>query len=210
MIINITKIYLVTNCYNDPNKVYIGKTINIRDREYRHKNTYGNNITFSFIDEINSLKPENWKPLESYWIEQFRQWGFEVLNKNNGGGGPSFYSKESRSKMSTIKKGYKHTEMSKQKMRKPKSEKHKINLKKPKSKEWCEKLSKRRLGGVGYNKKPIIQYDLEGNFIKEWESQYDASISLNINHKSINNCSKNRTKTAGGFIWKYKEINSRF
>jgi hypothetical protein len=29
---NITKIYLVENCYGDPNKVYIGKTINSRKK----------------------------------------------------------------------------------------------------------------------------------------------------------------------------------
>jgi hypothetical protein len=37
-----TKIYLVENCYGDPNKVYIGKTIN--SRELNHKKTYGKYI----------------------------------------------------------------------------------------------------------------------------------------------------------------------
>ena len=55
------------------------------------------------------------------------------------------------------------------------------------------------------NLKPVIQYDLEGNFIKEWEATKIASIKLNIHASNITNCCKNNRKTAGGYIWKYKE-----
>ena len=48
-----TKIYLVENCYGDLNKVYIGKTKN--SRENNHKNTYGDQIIYTIIDEIPSL-----------------------------------------------------------------------------------------------------------------------------------------------------------
>jgi len=90
-----TKIYLVENCYGDPNKVYIGKTRNSRIGP--HKRTYGKNITYTIIDEIYSLDHKLWKPLESYWIEQFRQWGFELMNINKKGGqGPGIYSEESK------------------------------------------------------------------------------------------------------------------
>jgi hypothetical protein len=41
-----TKIYLVTYCYNDYNKVYIGKTINDKSRKNDHKRKYGNEIDF--------------------------------------------------------------------------------------------------------------------------------------------------------------------
>lgn len=37
-----TYIYLVENCYGDPNKVYIGKTKN--SRFLPHKKTYGEKI----------------------------------------------------------------------------------------------------------------------------------------------------------------------
>ena len=88
--INITKIYLVENCYGDSNKVYIGKTISYR--EATHKTTYGYNIIYSIIDEINSINRKDWEILETYWIEQFRQWGFEVVNKRKkGGGGLEFH-----------------------------------------------------------------------------------------------------------------------
>lgn len=50
--------------------------------------------------------------------------------------------------------------------------------------------------------KPILQFDLDGNFIREWECAADVG---KVAVKSINNCLKGRTKTAYGFIWKYKE-----
>lgn len=51
---------------------------------------------------------------------------------------------------------------------------------------------------------PILQYDLEGNFIKEWSSIENASISLNIKKQGICNNLKNRSKTSGNYVWKYK------
>lgn len=51
--------------------------------------------------------------------------------------------------------------------------------------------------------KAICQFDLNGNFIKKWESQSEASRVKRIHRVSILNCLKNKTKTAGGFIWKY-------
>lgn len=54
-----------------------------------------------------------------------------------------------------------------------------------------------------YRKKSIIQMDLEGNFIKEWDSALDASIELNINRQNITACCTKRAKTTGGFKWKY-------
>ena len=94
---NITRIYLVENCYGDPNKVYIGKTK--YSRESIHKRTFGKNITYTYIDEIEGWEKEKWKPIETYWIHQFKQWGFKVMNENEGGGGPAFHTEETKQKM---------------------------------------------------------------------------------------------------------------
>ena len=50
--------------------------------------------------------------------------------------------------------------------------------------------------------KPILQYDLDGNFIREWECAYDVGKEVN---GGINDCLKGRRKTSHGYIWKYKE-----
>jgi hypothetical protein len=100
-----THIYLVENCYGDKNKVYIGKSINPEQRKKMHKSTYGSQIMFTVIDSINSDKHRDWVPLESYWIEQFKHWGFSLMNTNSGGAGPEYCSKETRLKLSLAKKG---------------------------------------------------------------------------------------------------------
>ena len=184
MIINITKIYLVTNIDNNPNKVYIGKTKN--SRENNHKKTFGDNITYNIIEEINSLDKEQWKPLENKWIKHYINLGYNVVNKNMGGGGPSYYN-----------------EIQKIKMRKPRKEGTGNNISKALkgriiSKEWNIKRSNSKM-------KSVIQYDMNNNFIKEWSSIKEAGNSLNIDRGSINNCClEKKYKSVGGFIRKYK------
>ena len=51
------------------------------------------------------------------------------------------------------------------------------------------------------NNKPILQYDLDGNFVKEWNCAADVGKEASVN---ICNCLKGRQKTACGYIWKYK------
>ena len=51
-------------------------------------------------------------------------------------------------------------------------------------------------------KKSIIQYDLEGNFIREWEAITKAKQWLIKG--DIDGCLSGKQKTAGGYIWKYK------
>ncbi|MEO6303753.1 MAG: NUMOD1 domain-containing DNA-binding protein [Bacteroidia bacterium] len=48
----------------------------------------------------------------------------------------------------------------------------------------------------------IIQYDLDNNFIKEWESIKEAETILKL--KTIGSCCKNKQKRSGNFIFKYK------
>jgi uncharacterized lipoprotein len=92
------------------NQVYIGKTKNPTKRVSDHRKTYGGHIIYTVIDEINSIKREDWTPLEKYWIEQFRQWGFKIVNPNpNGGGGSSEWTKESKIKQSIILKNRPNT-----------------------------------------------------------------------------------------------------
>jgi hypothetical protein len=55
-----------------------------------------------------------------------------------------------------------------------------------------------------YEKMKITQYDLKENIVAEWGSILEASNALNIKKQSIINNLKNRSKSSGGFIWKYK------
>lgn len=52
--------------------------------------------------------------------------------------------------------------------------------------------------------KTILQFDLNGNFLKEWESTKLAAKELNLNAPNICNNLKGKTKYCGKFIWKFK------
>lgn len=55
------------------------------------------------------------------------------------------------------------------------------------------------------NRKDVIQLDLNGNFISEFENIRQASLGTNVNESSIRKCCKGKTGSAGGFIWRYKD-----
>lgn len=60
------------------------------------------------------------------------------------------------------------------------------------------------------NMKPVLQYDLNRNFIKEWESISEAARTLDISMSGISKCCNNygNMKKAGGYIWEFKEENN--
>ena len=55
--------------------------------------------------------------------------------------------------------------------------------------------------------KAVVQYTLDGQFIAEYKSEAEASRKTNIYQSQIDSCCKGKYgyKTAGGYIWKYKE-----
>lgn len=57
-----------------------------------------------------------------------------------------------------------------------------------------------------YRAIPIFQYDLEGNFIKKWNSSAEASNELGIDRGHLCSVLKNRKSIAKNFIFKYEEF----
>lgn len=51
----------------------------------------------------------------------------------------------------------------------------------------------------------VYQYDLNGNFIKKWNSTRDIEREINIDHRQISDNCRKKQKTCKGFIFKYKE-----
>lgn len=52
--------------------------------------------------------------------------------------------------------------------------------------------------------KKVCQYDMAGNFIKEWDCIRDVERTLKISSSNITTvCKGGRLKSAGGYIWKY-------
>lgn len=188
---------------------YIGKTTGkLRDRWYSHcssyklekEKSYKNSWIISLkrkgyrpeIELIEEVSQENWEFWERYWISQFLSWGYNLTNMTKGGEG-NIGGKGSL--------GYKHTEEAKRR----------ISLKnsREKSLEWKQKVktSVRKTLAT-----PIVQYDLEKNKIRSFESFYEACEVININgnknstKKNIHACCNGKRKTAYGFIWEYEKV----
>ena len=53
--------------------------------------------------------------------------------------------------------------------------------------------------------KKVLQYDLEGNFIKEWNSAREIERALGYSNVSINQCCRGKIRKSKGFIWKFKD-----
>jgi hypothetical protein len=98
---------------------------------------------------------------------------------------------------------YKHTEETKEINRQAHLGKPTWNKGLKATAEACKNQS---LGHIGVEPwtKPVIQFDVNMNFIREWESATMVERTLHICHPNITRALKGRRMTAGGFIWKYK------
>ena len=244
---------------SSPNgKIYIGQTINKKQRKYHYNST-------SFKKQIklwNNVQKHNWNPgdtfeiieeclcgenkiylneREKYWIQYYDSFK-NGLNCNEGGYGNSGYiaSDTTKQKMSesgknkkpmsdktkellrqlnlgdknpmfnkkhsldAIKKikdskiDFKHSEESKEKMRKiPKS---------PMSDETKELLRQLNLGKT-YETKKINQIDANGEIIKTWDGITECAKTLKLHISGISQVLTGKSKTTKGYRFEYiKEL----
>lgn len=196
---------------------YIGKSTKPKNRLWHHKQKFGQDITQTILEKVNE---NEWKFWECYWIEQFTSWGFILENKNKGGGGPTRWdskwdTQERKNAISNhptrgnniSKSLINHSQHYTPQIRKKMSESQK-GIPKPFSPQHVKNIgiAKRK------NAKPVLQYDLDGNFIKEWESKGEIAKWLkkqtgrasNLTSQ-IKDCILGRQKTCCGFIFKYKK-----
>jgi len=196
-----TKIYIL-----ERNGVpfYVGKTLQeIKERFYTHKDKKENSEIF----EIDCVDDNEWRFWESWYIELFKSWGFELENKNSGGGGrgPGWISPPERN--AKIKASMKnHSQYYTDDVRKKISKGNK-GIPKPFTEDHIRNIGliKRK------NAKRVLMYDLEDNLIKEWECKSQAAEWIKETKKRQGNLTSQikdailgRQKTAFGYKWKYK------
>lgn len=205
-------IYKITN---PKGKVYIGQSTNIdkRWKSYGWKNKTNKQQTklyYSFkkydvknhtFEVIKECFKHELNQLEQHYITEYNSIE-NGLNISRGG----YYFWE-------VNKGKKHTEETKNKMK----DWWKENAS-PRSKETIKKISQtkrenprnttqemiQKFRENSPNKKPILQFDLEENFLEEFFSINEAARILNFRNDGISACLRGKQKTAYGFIWKYK------
>lgn len=59
--------------------------------------------------------------------------------------------------------------------------------------------------GRSIYKKEVKQYTTDLKYIKCWKSIREASRELGISENNISSCCNGKLKTAGGYIWRFKE-----
>ena len=59
---------------------------------------------------------------------------------------------------------------------------------------------------IHHRNRAVNQYDLQGNFLKSFSTMQEAQLSIGAKSiSSITNACTGRSKTAGGYIWQYKD-----
>lgn len=212
-------IYKIVNIIN--NKVYIGSTL----KSFKHRfkshisllnknlhenpilqnawNKYGeNSFVFEIVESFDNIELKDLLDLEQKYIMQYNsidrnvgyniclvgksrlgtKWCEESKKKRCGSGNPMYGKGDLRKGSLNPMFGKTLTQSHKNKMSKSLT-----GIKKPIT---SEKLSK-----------PVIMLDKNGIILGEFKSAVDVKNKLNIR---IGNCLTGRSKTAGGYFWKYK------
>lgn len=211
-------IYKITS----PNgKVYVGKTYNLKNRisDYRCKRHRSKK---SII--ISSIKLYGWEShkfevievvidslmndREIYWIDKLQTYAYSYANGMNltrGGDGQrhSWKNDKERVDKARLRKGENSptwgkvlSQDTKNKISKSVSDYNIKNRKVP-LKQCYEALSK-------VISRPVICYDLNGNFAGEFNSVKLAAFKLNVDRKTLNDALNKRQKHGGGYIVKDK------
>lgn len=76
---------------------------------------------------------------------------------------------------------------------------HKENMNNP--------LTIKKVKGIdNYKAKPILQFDLNGNFIRKWDCAREVQRELGFDNGHISSCCRYERKTANGYKWKHFDI----
>lgn len=73
--------------------------------------------------------------------------------------------------------------------------------------EWCtykENIQHAYRTGLNKKSKEVNQYSLNGEYLSTYKSTYKASYATGINQSNIYMCCVGKRKTAGKYIWKFK------
>jgi len=222
---------------NHPNLCYVGKTTrnpvttrinehfwteNTKTRTDKLCRWYRKNNIETINTVLEETDIENVDFLEVFWIRYMKYLGFKLTNHHDNETISIAWTEERKKKHGENKKQFRFTEKSKNKMSKSKKgwnvtwgdkiSQTKKGVPNPFSETHLENIRAARKKSHG---KPVIQMDLDGNMIGEFNMVIDAAthlfhtthshMKLNGLKNGIKDCCSGKQKTAGGFKWKFRE-----
>ena len=123
-----------------------------------------------------------------------------------------FYQKHPKRKEEISQRNKKYWRIKENRLKQKKNRENFFQLNSNHKKYLSEKIKKlyqneelRKKCGNGHRK--ILQYDRNGNFIKQYNSIKEAAEENNIFAQNISTCCRKKIKQSCGFIWKYKKMN---
>ena len=165
------------------------------------------NFTFEILEFSNK---ENLNNQEKYWIDFYKSYNPKFgYNKTFGGDG-LIATEEIKLRISNSLIGIKHSD--ERKLNQSESHKGKTLSDETKIKQSNSQkirfqdnseIIKHRLA---MSKEPIIQLRLDGIFVKEFISIREAERITKIHSSTISRVCNGERKSAGGYIWKYKQF----
>ena len=199
---------------------YVGKTNNLKQRYYQHTsekclmNTGSKKLAAWILKLLKSnMKPvmsiieecdSDWQLREVYWIQHYKDKGYDLCNLSTGGDGVG-HTELSKSKISSSLKGRVRTKEERDKISKSMTGKKRPESGKAISeahKERYQSLDERRKHGAKLTK-PIIRTSLDGAIIETYPSMREASRVLNLDTGCISRACKNN-KPYRGFYFSQK------
>ena len=200
-------------------KVYIGTTSQKGNDRWRHGKGYKQNSKFyeaiqkfgwdNFEHKIlfDNLTKEDAERKETEMIALYKSNTDEHgYNMQSGGVAKFTITEEVKRKIGVALKGRKFSEEHKRKI--GEAQKGQKNHRYGKhhseaAKEHIRKANIENPSSGTFPKRKVDQFDLQGNFIKTWDSMGEIQRVLGIKHCTISDCCRGKQKTSGGYIWKY-------
>jgi predicted GIY-YIG superfamily endonuclease len=175
-------IYMVKCKINS--KIYIGQSIDMERRWDQHKYGKGNIILRNAIQKY-GLDNFEFSILEEVIMENKPK---EVITEE-------LYKKEQLwfDKLKPYENGYNINKVAKP---------NETNF--TRDEDFGKKISRIKIEN-NHTGKPIIQYSLDGEFIKEWPSSTSVQRELGFNARNIGGCANKETFTSNGYIWRFKD-----
>lgn len=209
-------IYKITNLIN--NKIYIGQTIrpiNVRWNEHKHesfkKDGHGYNyhlhnairkygIQNFKIEQIYRCEDDNRFDAESYFIQKYNstnpQIGYNFIVE--GSGKTQYITNDI---LNLWEQGFLINQIAE----KIGCHKSTISNRLKNNGITQEEINQRFAKYVSLRDgKPVLQYDLQGNFINEWPSASSCETN-GYEQSAISNVCNQKQKSAYNYLWKYKE-----